>query len=345
MLEKASTCLECSAALGTSSGIVGDSSWFDSGEVLRKAFFVYTVNVPITNVNQSNLLSSDEEADDFENFKGTPSISALEYQQDRIRIPLTNNAVVYEDDLEITPFPAFRLNGRIITNSNLIISPYNNPMRLYQVSSKNSCFYNSENGKIIVGGNVVNGQTDNTTEVNDVTVDIFDGDQQDPITETLRSANDSTTNNAIEVMYDTQQYAELINTLVDDAEDKVTGEERTTLEKYFENRTRKVPWRDRGDVSGTETVSGTTLDDLKPSDEEWIFSVNDEGLVYDELVYDTQNNLPATNPEDEDIKNGKEKLIGDRILVGNNLPLEVWDGAEFKKAYEQNVCPHPDQPP
>lgn len=335
--EQAITNQECSAALGTSSGIVGDSSWFDSGEVLRKAFFVYTVNVPITNVNQSNLLSSDEEADDFENFKGTPSISALEYQQDRIRIPLTNNAVVYEDDLEITPFPAFRLNGRIITNSNLIISPYNNPMRLYQVSSKNSCFYNSENGKIIVGGNVVNGQTDNETVVNDVTVDIFNGDQQDPITATLGSANDSTTNNAREVMYDTQQYAELINTLVDDAEDKVKDEERTTLEKYFENRTRKVPWRDRGDVSGTETVSGTTLDDIKPSDEEWIFSVNDEGQVYDELVYDTQNNLPATNPEDEDIKNGKEKLIGDRILVGNNLPLEVWDGTEFKKAYEQNV--------
>lgn len=338
--EQAITNQECSAALGTSSGIVGESSWFDSGEVLKKAFFVYTVNIPITNLNQSNLLSSGETLDNFENFKGTPSISALEYQQDRIRIPLTNNAVVYEDDLEITPFPAFRLNGRIITNSNLIISPYNNPMRLYQVSSKNSCFYNSENGKIIVGGNVVNGQTDNTTEVNDVTVDIFDGDQQDPITATLSSANDSTTNNAREVMYDTQQYAELINTLVDDAEDKVTGEERTTLEKYFENRTRKVPWRDRDDVSGTETVSGTTLDDIKPSDEQWIFSVNDEGLVYDELVYDTQNNLPATNPEDEDIKNGKEKLIGDRILVGNNLPLEVWDSdvGEFQEEYKQEVA-------
>ena len=48
-----------------------------------------------------------------------------------------------------------------------------------------------------------------------------------------------------------------------------------------------MPWRDRDDVSGTETVSGTTLDDIKPSDEQWIFSVNDDGLVYDELVYDT----------------------------------------------------------
>jgi hypothetical protein len=41
----------------------------------------------------------------YQAFKGTTSISALEYQQDQSRIPLANNAAVYEDDLDISPGP------------------------------------------------------------------------------------------------------------------------------------------------------------------------------------------------------------------------------------------------
>lgn len=58
--------------------------------------------------------------DKYKPYNGNRSFSAIEVQQDRKQLPLTNNAVVYEDDLDITPGPAFRLNGRIFTNSNFL---------------------------------------------------------------------------------------------------------------------------------------------------------------------------------------------------------------------------------
>jgi hypothetical protein len=108
-------------------------------------------------------------------FTGTTSISALEYQQDQSRIPLSNNAVVYEDDLEISPGPPLNLNGRILTNSNLLVSGLNadDNVRLYQVSSPASCFYDPENSKIIVGGNVVNGGSGDNFASNTVPVHLF----------------------------------------------------------------------------------------------------------------------------------------------------------------------------
>ena len=132
--------------------------------------------------------------------KTNPSITALEYQEDWKRVPLSNNAVVYQDDLEISPGPAFRLNGRIVTNSNLVVSPFKN-LHLYQVSSNESCFYQAENSKIIVGGNVVNGMSSNKDERNDVEVDLFQGQGAAVKTEKITTTNQSVNNNAFEAMY------------------------------------------------------------------------------------------------------------------------------------------------
>ncbi|MGL5058495.1 MAG: hormogonium polysaccharide biosynthesis protein HpsA, partial [Microcoleus sp.] len=84
----------CEVAAGTSASLVGDSGWYKSEGKLKKSFFVYTVNLPITKTGAAGLDTAQ-----YEEFKGTPSLSALEYQQDQSRIPLSNNAVVYEDDL------------------------------------------------------------------------------------------------------------------------------------------------------------------------------------------------------------------------------------------------------
>ena len=145
----------CVQGTGTVASLVGDSGWYRIDGRLQKSFFVYTVNVPITQAD----IAANGLGNDFQPFAGTSSISALEYQQDQSRIPLSNNAVVYEDDLDISPGPPLNLNGRIFTNSNLLVSGLNadRTIRLFQVSSRSSCFYDQENSKIVVGGNVVNG--------------------------------------------------------------------------------------------------------------------------------------------------------------------------------------------
>ncbi|MBD0310486.1 MAG: hypothetical protein ICV80_21025, partial [Microcoleus sp. T1-bin1] len=135
----------CAQGEGTVASLVGDSGWERITGRLQKSFFVYTVNVPITQQDRQNGLN----LPNAELFSGTPSISALEYQQDQSRIPLSNNAVVYEDDLDISPGPPLNLNGRLFTNSNLLVSGLlgARSIKLFEVSSRESCFYDQENSR------------------------------------------------------------------------------------------------------------------------------------------------------------------------------------------------------
>jgi len=157
----------CIQGGGTIASLVGDSGWYKLDGRLKKSFFVYTVNVPIKEADLLTLTPKETAPGrTYKKFTGTTSISALEYQQDQSRIPLSNNAVVYEDDLDISPGPRLNLNGRILTNSNLLVTNLNGAdrTRLYQVSSPDSCFYEQENSKIIVAGNVVNGWSGTTID-------------------------------------------------------------------------------------------------------------------------------------------------------------------------------------
>jgi hypothetical protein len=160
----------CARGGGTVANLVGNLGWYKTDDgLLKKSFFVYTVNVPITAAEAATL------GGNFEGFQGTTSISALEYQQDQSRIPLANNAAVYEDDLDISPGPPLNLNGGIFTNSNLLVSGVSTPnsIQLYQISSPDSCFYFQENSKIKVGGNVVSGWSGSNTPTNPVGVHLF----------------------------------------------------------------------------------------------------------------------------------------------------------------------------
>ncbi|MBD2308763.1 hypothetical protein H6G17_25160 [Chroococcidiopsis sp. FACHB-1243] len=143
-----------------------DNGWYQSSNKLNKSFFVYTASVPIT--DNTNL------GDRFETLGGNTSFYALEYQQDRSLIPLNQYAVWFNDDLELSPSNDFRINGRIHTNGNLLVGGRNNAtVRFYQVDSQDSCFYQPENGKITVGGNVGNGSVTDTSDRNVVTVDLY----------------------------------------------------------------------------------------------------------------------------------------------------------------------------
>ncbi|MBD2448457.1 hypothetical protein H6G76_15100 [Nostoc sp. FACHB-152] len=163
---------QCSSASGFSS-LVGNSSWYQlqSGN-LGKSFFVYTVNVPLTQATYDALANKTG----YEPYKGNKSVVALEFQQDRSRVPLPNNAVWFENDLEIIVGSTnLLLNGRIHTNGNLLVGRGTGTITLRQVSSKTSCFYNQENGLISVGGNVGTGNVNQSADQSGVTVDLYRG--------------------------------------------------------------------------------------------------------------------------------------------------------------------------
>ncbi len=210
----------CKDVNGTSATLVGNSGWFKIGSKLKKAFFVYTANVPIT---KTGTLPTG-----YERYKGNKGFSAIEYQQERVQLPLVNNAVVYEDDLALTVSNNFKLNGRIITNSNFLTGARdlfdpdnlsNRSATLYQISSKNSCFYEADNAKIIVAGNLgANTYTASADRDAGTVMHLFDGKGADPI---LDNTNNSKTQKSVsdahapkDIAYNSLAYAQRILTIV-----------------------------------------------------------------------------------------------------------------------------------
>ncbi|MEP6490563.1 hormogonium polysaccharide biosynthesis protein HpsA [Microcoleus vaginatus] len=349
----------CLQGGGTVASLAGDSGWYRLDGKLKKSFFVYTVNVPITTDVEVNALANAQK------FTGTRSISALEYQQDQSRIPIANNAVVYEDDLEISPGPPLNLNGRLFTNSNLLVSGAADPnsIKLYQVSSPESCYYEQENSKIVVAGNVVNGvSTDNATK-KVVDVHLYKkGSLPAAGARTafmlgkkleINTTEESASNPTLDVLYNNEAYTKRLSLLVEaqmgnpdnpnpETNDPLsvqrrpdTQDRKQALTEYFKQFTRKVPFVEvplvGGDATagyglswsvppGTPPIEGSK-ETLRPV-QKW--SIPDPA---DTKVNLKLNKLEATNPIPEPPK--EEDLLGDRVVVGNNLPALRWDGAKF----------------
>ncbi|NEQ66048.1 MAG: hypothetical protein F6K21_11205 [Symploca sp. SIO2D2] len=319
------------------STLVGSAGWYKTSDGnLRRAFFVFAATVPITQPDAAN----NEEA-----FAGSDGFAALEYQQDQARIPLTNNAVVYQDDLFIDPGAGIKLNGRIMTGGNLIIGQGGREVRLLQVSGTGSCFYTEDNGDITVGGNVMIALEDDGTQKNPINIDLFQEGAVPTINAQFANANASITNNAREGMYNDQAYAERISLLVaaslatppaevtdvvNDPDTNVTVEE--ALEDYFIQRTRRVPFVEAVDV--VATTQGAPADNtLRPKDN-WIYPANPAtGAALNGLTLNQQQ-PPATDPEELE---GNELELGDRMTVGNGLPADWWepDLARFVNFYDR----------
>lgn len=223
----------CLKGTGTSSGLVGNSDWYSMNGVLKKSFFVHTVNVPISAADIAAGLGSR-----YEVLQGTKGFAALEMQQDRALIPLTNNAVWYEDDFIISNSPTINLNGRLHLNSNMLVtgdptSGVDSTANFFLISNKNSCYYLGENSKIEVGGNVANGGVTNygalsTTDQGRISVHRFDGTGRNPVgttsnnpvgttlTEGINSTNKSTTaTGGSTVAYNNNAYDQRIGLLID----------------------------------------------------------------------------------------------------------------------------------
>jgi hypothetical protein len=361
----------CNDILGTSATLVGSTGWSNIGGKLKKSFYVYTATVPITELPTGTASSN------YEKYKGNKGFSAIEYQQDRVQLPLVNNAVVYEDDIALTPGVNFNLNGRIITNSNFITGGGKSGgtekgINLYQVSSKDSCFYEAENAKIIVGGNLGAGGFTDTGDKDVTYVHLFSGKGQNPSTKLIVKDNKSVTDAPKDIAYNNLAYVQRINALVaaqtanaattdpEEVKDSIEEEKRKSLlngttptaddievfrqkglRSYFKRRTRRVPYKEVP-FGAKETFPNPLLkgsgDTLRP-DDTWIYPTDptdgSTATSYAKLVLNgsSGNYLPkATEPaklaKDTD---GKETYVGDRALLGNNLPELWWN--ESKKRF------------
>ncbi len=397
---------QCANALGTSASPVGDSSWYKSGGKLKKSLFVFVATVP--NTNRSD--------DKYEPYKGNRSFSALEFQQDRSLVPVNHNAVWFQDDLEITPTTPFRLNGRVQTNANLLVGGQQRAfVQLYQISSKNSCFYQQENAKITVGGNVGTGNVTDTTDqaavnVGDktdpgaVTVDLYSNypDRGNPsfsyiggINKSTYSTggsqiayNDAAYNQRIALMKQTAlssyycreagiacsennpplkptvlaitQYPEDVKKRFADRVDanpslntyNVLAEE---IEIYLKNRTRRVPYAEISQPDGKGALdpydsAGTKIDINVFGDPSSIIEPPDRQEAHWREPLENNIQLTNTNPyirldtsqlqatwPKKQRQEGKEMLLGDRVLVGNNLPAFWKKGNDYVTGSEQQM--------
>jgi hypothetical protein len=350
----------CENAGGTSASLVGVNGWFQSTKELRlvKAFFVYTATVPIT-----------EEPDDTDNYEPSKnrSFSALEYEQDKVQQSLINNAVVYEDDLALTPGTDFKLNGRIFTNANFLTGTDSATIRLYQVSSPFSCFYDDDNAKVTVGGNIATGGF--TAASSKFTqFDLFPGKGTAPSTVSLQNQQSVTGTTTPNIAYNSLAYAQRINHLVklqteknplpanasyatyqDTSNDPPEVQEAIgvydptpaeipnlrdeQLEIYFKKRTRRVPFNEvplNGNaLSGPSSPLQGSGESLRPADA-WVFptdpndGIKEGGFATLKLnTSGTKLKPEATEPSLQSIE-AKESFLGDRVLVGNNLPQLWW---------------------
>ncbi|QFS48216.1 hormogonium polysaccharide biosynthesis protein HpsA [Nostoc sphaeroides] len=353
---------DCGDTLGTSATLVGNTGWFKVGNKLKKAFFVYTATVPITTTPSNTK---------YELYKGNKSFSALEYQHERVQLPVVNNAVLYEDDIGLSPGPAFRLNGRIFTNSNFLTGSPANSVKLYQVSSKESCFYDDDNAKIVIGGNLGAGGFTDTSDLGNVTkVHLFrKGEATDPVEVDFAKSTTPASNEANLIAYNSLAYAQRITRLVNaqiattdpdptevtkgiqQQKDKLGLSSYTTAENdalrkqqlqlYFQKRTRRVPYKEVAAGSSESVALGTYAtttplqgsgDTLRPVNA-WMYPTDPTdgktGTGYSNLTLSISSDklIPgATEPtklqKDYD---GKEQSLGDRVVIGNNLPQIWWD--------------------
>ncbi|MEW5859396.1 MAG: hormogonium polysaccharide biosynthesis protein HpsA, partial [Cyanobacteriota bacterium] len=342
-MDDSATNQQCAAAQGNFAGLVGSSGWNKSGAVLKKSFYVFAATVPHTPPPGTAPNPG------MEAYTGNRGFSAIEYQQDRAQIPLSNNAVVYEDDLEITPGSGLKLNGRIQTNSNLITTKAGSAdVEYYQVSSYKSCFFQEENGKITVGGNVLVGGI-GIPNTGSVFVDLFQKNKT-VNRQSLGTGDQSVSNTPDQAGYNSQAFANRIDIL---ARNTAPGTEPSeVLEKipaaaspekkaeirlnalrdYFKDRMPRVPFAENASADSPGTLpdgnGDTPGNPLRPP----AIWINPFAATKNLTLQPSKP--PATEPTKQE-QAGTELRLGDRILVGNGLPPTWWNGTTFVGSQEK----------
>lgn len=341
---------DCGDILGTSASLVGNTGWFNIGSKLKKSFFAYTATVPIT--------GTPADTTNYEQYKGNKGFSALEYQQDRLQLPLVNNAVIYEDDINLTPGPAFKLNGRVFTNSNFLTGG-GTGITLYQVSSKASCFYEADNAKIVAGGNTASGGFTDGGDISPSTkVHLFQGTSTNPtevdfqksVTQgpsaiaynslayvqrinrlvSVQKANDASTDPTEVTNGINQEYQKRNSTASDFTADEQANFRQQQLQLYFQKRTRRVPFAEvsfNGDALGTYATTSPlngSGDTLRPPDA-WIYPTvptdGKTGTGYSTLTLNTTSGGTKLQPSATEPTTLQKDPDGKEAYLGDRISV------------------------
>jgi type II secretory pathway pseudopilin PulG len=386
-LEARALPMDDGSLVGCSIGAGNIGGWYNTGGKSKKAFFTYVATVPITEAVTADVVTKGGNtipAAQFETYRGNQGFSALEMQQDQARIALDNNAVWYDDDIQIGNAPDFRLNGRVHTNSNLMLQAGSEILHLHQVSSRFSCYYDPDNAKIVVGGNVSPADIRSTApQANpNVRAFLFRGAGTDPEDFPIDGTNRTTTAAGATVAYNNKAYDDRIDVMVNGAinlfvaannvnakpeaaepqqvnsvpkfpldlkkyfkerNESGEGDLRKVLDAYFRQRTRRVPYAEV--AFGGAAIAVTA----NPNDANFVFGNTNPirpplpWMLIEDPANGTVDNytklplrigeanaqpmdLETTDPDL--IQEKREMLLGDRILVGNNLPYYPYNTAD-----------------
>lgn len=116
-----------------------DAGWDQLGAALvRRAFQVTALAIDSPDPNNPSQV------------KASRTVATLEMQQDRQAERGNKWGAWFRNDLEIFPGPAFRWNGSMHTEGNLIIGGAS--VNTYLISSPRSCLYTRENSEVTVAG-------------------------------------------------------------------------------------------------------------------------------------------------------------------------------------------------
>ncbi len=142
--------------------------------------------------------------------------------------------------------------------------------------------------------------------------------------QTLTTGNDSVNDDPTDVLYNSLAYVKRLEAL-----DPATADPSPLIDNpsYYQEVTRKVPFAEVSEAdTDTATATVQTLKGELASDFASMLPVNAQGLSDNTGLNLAIDNLPATKPDETDpnFQRTGEQQIGDRILVGNNLPLRYF---------------------
>ncbi|MEO0801397.1 MAG: hypothetical protein AAFY57_03860 [Cyanobacteria bacterium J06642_2] len=174
-LQGAAQPINCPAAVGSGLPVDAQGSWF----LTPDGRFVKPMQVVAVTLPKAD--SAGE----------TRSTSAVQLQQDRYRAGLGEFGAYFRADLEIFPGPTFNWNGKVYSESNIIIGDNTDRFVAYLISDPDSCYYNPASRSTFSSPfELINGSMKTNNFNGGSQFHLQDGSNNPPVID-LRASNDS----------------------------------------------------------------------------------------------------------------------------------------------------------
>ncbi|NMF86557.1 hypothetical protein E1H13_25140 [Nodosilinea sp. P-1105] len=279
------------------------------------------------------------------------TVESFEFQQSRIADRGNKWAAWFRYDLEAYPGSPFTINGAMHTDGNLILGGFqnNSSFESYKISSHNSCVYGREASEVTVGvgrnnddfqGQIVKGTVvqDSYGGQGPVTIHVWDGDNQEPVTNRqLTDNNDSVRNGSPGDVAS--------NPLVLFTADRLESNNAATWQRdaAWLNNPIHAGERDGASRVLNKRVPKPFVDDLFRADNRWgpkpRYDETDTSLDITQNARDLGDEISTTGFEK--LRDPVEGLDGywERQAIAHGLRLVVGERLELGNPVEWNLDP------